>query len=228
MRITMQTPALNYIQRDQKLYRWASALALITIFYNIAEGLVSVSFGLEDESFALFGFGMDSFVEVISGVGIWHMVRRIRQNDGEDPDRFEKTALRITGTGFYLLTLALAAIAAVNLYQGHKPETTFWGIVVSTVSIATMWLLVRAKVKAGTALSSPAILSDAACTRACLQLSIVLLAASLGYELTGIGGIDSIGTLVIAGLCYREGKEAFEKARTGSFGCTCGGTCRPE
>ena len=224
----MQTPALNVIQRDQKLYRWASALALITIFYNIAEGMVSVFFGLEDESFALFGFGMDSFVEVISGIGIWHMVRRIRQNDGEDPDRFEKTALRITGTGFYLLTAALAAIAAVNLYQGHKPETTFWGIVVSAVSIATMWLLVRAKVKVGTGLSSPAILSDAACTRACLQLSIVLLAASLGYELTGVGGIDSVGTLVIAGLCYREGKEAFEKARTGSFGCTCGGTCRPE
>ena len=224
----MQTPALNVIQRDQKLYRWASALALITIFYNIAEGMVSVFFGLEDESFALFGFGMDSFVEVISGIGIWHMVRRIRQNDGEDPDRFEKTALRITGTGFYLLTAALAAIAAVNLYQGHKPETTFWGIVVSAVSIATMWLLVRAKVKVGTGLSSPAILSDAACTRACLQLSIVLLAASLGYELTGVGGIDSVGTLVIAGLCYREGKEAFEKARTGSFGCTCGGACRPE
>src|SRR5512140_2718595 len=92
----------------RKRYRQASVLALITIFYNIAEGVISVFFGLEDESFALFGFGLDSFVEVASGIGIWHMVRRIRNNEGENLDRFEGTALRITGSGFYILTAGLA------------------------------------------------------------------------------------------------------------------------
>ena len=89
-----------------------------------------------------------------------------------------------------------------------------------------MWLLIHYKVKVGNQLNSEAILSDAACTRACLQLSIVLLIASVGYELTHIGGFDSIGTFVIAGLCYREGKEAFEKAKAKSFACACGGSCR--
>jgi divalent metal cation (Fe/Co/Zn/Cd) transporter len=84
-----------------------------------------------------------------------------------------------------------------------------------------MWLLIHFKVKVGKQLNSEAILSDAACTRACLQLSIVLLIASVGYELTHIGGIDSIGTFVIAGFCYREGKEAFEKAKAKSFACGC-------
>jgi len=55
-------------QTDLK-YR-AIVLAYITIFYNLAEGIVSVYFGLEDETLSLFGFGLDSFVEVISGVGI--------------------------------------------------------------------------------------------------------------------------------------------------------------
>lgn len=210
------------------LYQWASVLALITIFYNIAEGLISVFFGLEDESFALFGFGLDSFVEVFSGIGIWHMIRRIRRNEGETADRFEKTALKITGSGFYVLTVGLAITAIINLYQGHKPGTTFWGIVISFVSIATMWLLIHFKVKVGKALNSQAILSDAACTRACLQLSVVLLIASVGYKFTGIGGFDSVGTLVIAGLCRREGKEAFEKARAGGFACACGGSCQNE
>lgn len=200
-------------------------LALITIYYNIAEGLVSVFFGLEDESIALFGFGVDSFVEVISGIGIWHMVRRVRRNEAEAPDRFERTALKVTGSAFYLLTAGLAATGLVNLYQGHRPETTVWGIVISLVSILTMWLLIRAKVNVGTALGSPAILSDAACTRACLQLSVVLLIASVGYELTGLGGLDALGTMVIAALSYREGKEAFENARAGSFACVCGGAC---
>jgi divalent metal cation (Fe/Co/Zn/Cd) transporter len=203
-------------------------LALITIFYNIGEGLISVLFGLEDESFALFGFGLDSFVEVSSGVGIWHMIGRIRKHGSENLDKFEKTALRITGGGFYFLTAGLAVTAAVNLYQGHKPETTFWGIVISLISIATMWFLIHYKMKVGRELNSQAILSDAACTRACLQLSVVLLVASVGYKFTGIGGFDSIGTLVIAGLCWREGKEAFEKARAGSVACACGGECKTD
>jgi divalent metal cation (Fe/Co/Zn/Cd) transporter len=212
-------------QENKKLYAFASALALITIVYNIVEGVVSVFFGLEDGSMALFGFGVDSFVEVVSGIGIWHMVRRIRSNGSENLDQFEQTALRITGTGFYVLTIGLTVIAAVDLYRGHKPDTTFWGIVVSVISIATMWLLIHYKVKVGKQLNSEAILSDAACTRACLQLSIVLLIASVGYELTHIGGIDSVGTFVIAGLCFREGKEAFEKAKAKSLACTCGGSC---
>ncbi len=220
--------SLSFGQQNNKLYSFASALALITIAYNIIEGMVSIFFGLEDGSMTLFGFGVDSFVEVVSGVGIWHMVRRIRNNGNENPDRFEQTALKITGAGFYVLTVGLAFIAVVDLYRGHKPETTFWGIVVSVISIATMWLLIHYKVKVGKLLNSEAILSDAACTRACLQLSIVLLIASVGYELTHIGGIDSIGTLVIAGLCFREGKEAIEKAKAKSFACTCGGACQTE
>jgi divalent metal cation (Fe/Co/Zn/Cd) transporter len=174
---------------------------------------------------SLFGFGLDSFVEVVSGVGIWHMIRRIRQHGDEDPDQFEKTALRVTGSAFYVLTAGLAITAIVDLYRGHQPESTFWGIVISVISILSMWLLIRAKVSVGTALNSPAILADAACTRACLQLSVVLLAASLGYRLTHIGGLDSIGALIIGALCYREGKESFEKAKAGSFACTCGGSC---
>lgn len=222
----MAATPLGFIQKNPKLYAWASALALITIFYNIAEGLVSVFFGMEDESMSLFGFGLDSFVEVASGIGIWHMLRRIRKNGGEHLDRFEQRALRITGTAFYILFAGLAAASIVDLYRGHKPESTFWGIVISIVSILSMWALIRAKVKVGKSLNSPAILADAACTRACLQLSIVLLIASAGYKLTGIGGLDSAGALIIGGLCYREGKEALEKARAGSLACTCGRSCK--
>ncbi len=210
--------------RTERLYTLAYALSLITIFYNLAEGGVSVFFGVEGRALSLFGFGMDSFVEVISGIGIWHMVRRIRNNGSENPDRFEQTALTITGAGFYVLAAGLAITAVVDLYQGHRPETTFWGIVVAIVSILSMWLLIHYKVKAGKELGSQAILADAACSRACLQLSVVLLIASVGYGLTHIGGIDSVGTLVIAGLCFREGREALEKAK--SFACACGGACK--
>ncbi len=222
----MATVTIGFAPDKNKLYAWASTLALITIFYNIAEGLVSVLFGMEDGSMSLFGFGLDSFVEVVSGIGIWHMIRRIRKNGGESLDQFEKRALTITGAAFYVLTAGLAVTALVDLYRGHRPESTSWGIAISLVSILSMWFLIRAKLKVGKELNSPAILADAACTRACLQLSIVLLIASAGYRLTGIGGLDSLGALVIGGLCFREGKETLEKARAGSFACTCGGKCK--
>lgn len=221
----MEIIKFGAFQENNRLYAFASALALFTIAYNVIEGVVSVLFGLEDGSMALFGFGVDSFVEVVSGIGIWQMVRRIRNSGSENLDQFEQTALKITGAGFYVLTVGLAITAAVDLYRGHKPDTTFWGIVISAISIATMWLLIHYKVKVGKQLKSEAILSDAACTRACLQLSVVLLIASVGYEFTHIGGIDSVGTFVIAGLCFREGKEAFEKAKAKSLACTCGGVC---
>jgi divalent metal cation (Fe/Co/Zn/Cd) transporter len=205
------------------LYRRARALALITIVYNVAEGIISVFLGLEDETAALFGFGLDSFVEVISGVGIFHMVRRLSNDGNADPDRFESRALRITGTAFYMLAAGLTATAVLNLVRGHAPETTVWGIVVAAVSIATMWLLIHYKVKVGRKLNSEAILADANCTRACLYLSVVLLLSSAGYELTGVGGMDSAGAALIAWLSLKEGREAFAKAKGKK--CGCGKSC---
>lgn len=207
--------------RLQALYRTAALLALFTIFYNLLEGGVSVWFGAEDETISLFGFGLDSFVEVISGIGIWHMVQRLGKGEEDKRDPFEQRALRITGSAFYLLAAGLVATAVISIMQGHRPETTRWGIIISLISIAAMWLLIHYKVKVGRALNSPAILADAACTRTCLQLSVVLLAASAGYAVTGIGWFDAAGSLLIALLSLREGAEAFGKARGLACSCSC-------
>lgn len=210
--------------REQWLQR-AHWLALFTIFYNIAEGVGSVWFGVVDETLSLFGFGMDSFIEVISAVGVWHMLRRIAHNGGEQRDAFEQRALRITGTAFNLLTAGLLLTAVINISSNHKPETTLWGIIISLISISFMWFLINLKTKAGTALASPAILADAACSRACLYLSLVLMVSSVGYELTGLGLLDAVGAGGVAWLAYKEGREAFDKAKglDCSCSCACGG-----
>jgi divalent metal cation (Fe/Co/Zn/Cd) transporter len=220
----MQTIPLDLSRKKASLYGWASALALITIFYNIIEGMISVYFGFDDETIALFGFGLDSFVEVISGIGIWHMINRLRRNNSNDSDRFEKRALKITGAAFYILTIGLVVTSIINIYQGHKPETTFWGIIVASVSILTMWILIHYKIKVGRQLDSQAIIADANCTKVCLYLSVILLLSSAGYELTGIGGFDSLGAILIAGLSFKEGRESFQKAK-GNMICTCKDNC---
>ena len=49
-----------------KLIRKAALSSLTMIFYNINKGLVSVYLAALDKTLALVGFGLDSFVEVIS------------------------------------------------------------------------------------------------------------------------------------------------------------------
>lgn len=58
-------------ESTERLYALANRLAIATIAYNIVEGIVSVWLGAADETLSLFGFGVDSFVEVITGVEIW-------------------------------------------------------------------------------------------------------------------------------------------------------------
>ncbi|MDY0254626.1 MAG: cation transporter [Tenuifilaceae bacterium] len=209
----------------KKLIQLALILTIVTLTYNLVEGLVSVFFGISDDTLVLLGFGVDSFVEMISAFGILHMVIRMRKSQADTPDRFEKNALRITGTAFYLLTLGLIAGVAVNFYTGEEPETTVVGIIVSSASILTMWFLMRAKLSVGRKLNSAAIIADANCTKTCFYLSFVLLASSLLYELTGIGWVDNLGSLGIAWFAFTEGREAFEKARKGNFTCACHGDC---
>lgn len=206
----------------KKLLRRALLLSIITIGYNIAEGLISVSFGVTDDTLALLGFGVDSFVEVISGIGILHLVIRLQRATDESPDRFERQALRITGIAFYLLAAGLVIGSLINIYTGAKPETTIVGIIISSVSILTMWFLMRAKLRVGKQLVSNAIIADANCTRACFYLSFILLASSLLFELSGIRWVDIIGSLGIAWFAFTEGREAFEKARNVSHSCSCG------
>src|SRR5512142_1484183 len=94
---------------ENKYWQYALYLALFTIFYNLAEGVVSLYFGAHDETLTLFGFGVDSFIEVLSGIGILAMVLRIRRDPDAPRSPFERTALRITGASFYLLSAGLSA-----------------------------------------------------------------------------------------------------------------------
>jgi divalent metal cation (Fe/Co/Zn/Cd) transporter len=195
-----------------KYWNYALWLAIFTILYNLAEGLIAIFFGISDETLTLFGFGVDSFIEVMSGVGILAMVLRIRQHPDTDRSAFERTALRITGTSFYILVAGLALTAIYNIVTGHKPETTLPGLIISIISIAVMWALVASKRKVGRELDSSPILADANCTLVCIYMSLVLLASSLIYELTGFGFVDSLGAIGLIYFSYNEGKEAFEKA----------------
>jgi len=195
-----------------KYWKYALWLALFTIFYNFVEGLISIYFGAQDETLTLFGFGIDSFIEVMSGSGILVMVLRIRTMSDSPRSQFEQTALRITGTSFYLLAIGLGTTAIYNIITSHKPVTTLPGLIISLISLAVMWALVMGKRRVGNVLDSPPILADANCTMVCIYMSAVLLISSLVYQFTGFGFVDILGAIGLIYFSINEGREAFEKA----------------
>jgi divalent metal cation (Fe/Co/Zn/Cd) transporter len=204
-----------------KLLKKALILAIITVVYNIIEGLVSIFFGAKDETLALLGFGIDSIVEVISGIGVLHMILRMKYSSVNTRDKFEKTALIINGSAFYLLTAGLIAGSVLNIVYDVKPSTTLAGIIISVISIGTMYFLMNAKFNVGRYLNSAAIIADANCTKTCYYLSFILLASSGLYEIFKIGYFDILGSLGIAYYAFKEGRESFKKSKSGDLNLNC-------
>ncbi len=208
---------LKKLERD---YQIAFLLSLFTILANLVEGAFSTILGQQDGTLALFGFGLDSFIEVISAIGISTMILRIAREPESPRSKFEVTALKVTGVSFYLLTAGLVLTALLNLMKNAKPDSAVSGLIISLISLSVMVFLYRAKLRVGRKLNSDPIIADANCTKACIYMSLVLLGSSFIYTLTGLAFIDTLGAIGIAWFSFGEGREAFEKA-SGRETCAC-------
>ncbi len=195
------------------LWQKAYYLSIFTIIFNLAEGIVSVYYGISDDALTLFGFGLDSFIETISASGVLVMITRIRNNPAAKRSNYEVTALKITGWCFYGLSLVLAAGAVMNLVKGTRPETTLPGVIISLISILSMLFLIFSKKSVGKKLSCSPIIADANCNLVCVYMSVALLLSSAAYELFGFGWIDTMGTAAIIYFSVKEGMESFEKVK---------------
>lgn len=120
----MDSISLNAVE-EKKWYDLALILGIFTIVYNLTEGIIAIWFGFEDETLALFGFGVDSFIEMISGIGIVSMVLRIKRNPHSNRSEFERTALKITGYSFYALVLGLVISSILVIYLGKNQRQLF-------------------------------------------------------------------------------------------------------
>jgi len=202
--------------------RRAWSLAWITVLWNLLEGGVAIGFGVADDSVALWGFGADSLIEVASAFVV---MARLRQGFKAAATEAERKATLAIGGLFIALALVVKVGAILQLASGKHPPTTLPGFVIAGLSLSFMGFLWRAKQRAATALDSAALRSDAACSRACLQLSLVLLAGSLLFMLSPrLWWVDAAAAILLALLIGREGLLGLRAARDPGFtgGCGCG------
>jgi divalent metal cation (Fe/Co/Zn/Cd) transporter len=188
-------------------------LEYLTIGWNMLEGLVAVGAGLIAGSAALIGFGLDSFIESLSGGALlW------RLGSDEDSGRRETLALRLVGASFIILAAYVAFDAAKALVLREPPESSYVGIALSALSLIVMPLLARAKRRVAADLGSRALVADSRQTDICAYLSAILLAGLALNALAGWWWADAVAALVMVPIIAREGVEALR-------GETCGGCC---
>lgn len=186
-------------------------LEFVTVGWNLIEGIIAIAAALASGSVALLGFGVDSFVESISGsVLIWRLGSEKRGNaDEEVIERIERRAERLVGISFFALAAYVAFDAATSLLNQERPDVSIVGMVLASVSIGVMLWLARAKRRAAADLGSRALAADAEQTQACWYLSVVVLAGIGLNALFGWWWADPIAALGVSFILVREGREAW-------------------
>lgn len=195
----------------------ALRLEYLTVGYNIVEGLIAVIAATAAGSVALLGFGVDSFIESLSGaILIW----RLRAENGSSTSAaihsLDRTAEQWVGVSFFVLAAYIAWEAIESLVEGRRPEITWIGIGLTVVSIAIMWWLGSAKRRAARELGSRALEADAFQTTVCWWLSLITLGGVGLNAAFGWWWADPVSALGMCLLLLREGREAWNGQPCGS------------
>lgn len=187
----------------KRLGRRAQLLAGASVTYNVIEAVVAVSAGLVAGSVALVGFGLDSVVEVSSGLIILWQFRHPL------PESREREALRLLAFSFFALAAYVGFESIRALVTGAHSDTSTVGIGLAIASLIVMPFLSWAQRRTGKALGSNAVVADSTQTLLCTYLSAVLLVGLLLNATLGWSWADPIAGLIIAGVAVREGVEAW-------------------
>jgi hypothetical protein len=196
--------------RRAVLGRRAQLLAGASVAYNLVEAAVAVAAGSVAGSIALVGFGLDSLVEVSSGLVIlWQFRHRV-------PQARERRALRLMAWCFFALAGYVGFESVRALAGVGEPRPSPVGIVLAAVSLVVMPLLSWAQRRTGRELASGSVLADSTQTLLCTYLSAVLLAGLVLNATLGWDWADPLAGLAIAAVAVKEGVAAW---RGGTCGC---------
>tara|TARA_S200000501_G_C20783986_1_gene726330 strand:- start:400 stop:966 length:567 start_codon:yes stop_codon:yes gene_type:complete len=163
-------------------------LILITILYNLVEGIFALYFGFENNSTSLLSFGLDSFIEISASViAIWGLSSSSRIS--------HKQAEKFIAYSFLVLIVFIVIKSSFDLITINKPETSFYGVIIAVVSILVEGPLAYKKLKLGRKLDNSVIIAEAKETFFCLNLSVlVIVGVGINY-LFGLWYFDPIAAL---------------------------------
>jgi len=188
----------------------------VTVGWNVIEGIVAIMAGIIAGSIALIGFGLDSYIEVASGIVLIWRLRKHGFAD-EEEEVAEKRAVLFVGVTFLLLAFYVTFESGKKLLFQEHPDESIIGIILAIVSLIVMPVLAFYKKKIATEINSRALRADALETLACSYLSLTLVVGLGANALFGWWWADPLAALAMVYFLVREGWEAVEEGREGSM-----------
>jgi divalent metal cation (Fe/Co/Zn/Cd) transporter len=190
----------------------ALRLEIVTIIWMVIEAAVAVAAGILARSLLLVAFGIDSAIELTSGIVVF---RRFRLECNEQSENalhgakgIERKAARIAGYLLLLLSAYVVLQAIFGLLTQHAAETSLVGIAVAIIAALGMPRLAKIKLRVANRIDSGSLRADAMETLTCGYLAWILLAGLVLNAIAHWWWIDSVASLAIVPLLVREGREA--------------------
>src|SRR6185437_10520074 len=187
-------------------------LQTITILWMALEVGVAISAAAAAHSPALFAFGSDSIVELLSAlVVLLPWLTRTRTTN------FVSHHLAARASGFLLILLAfvVACLAALSLALHLSPVPSRAGIAITAAALIVMPVLAALKRREAARTGNIALSADAVQSAACAWIALFALIGLAANAVFHIQWIDPLAALAIVPLLIHEGRAALR-------GQTCG------
>ena len=192
--------------------RTALRLEITTIVWMLIETVAAVGAGIVADSLLLVAFGIDSAIELASGIIVFRRFRMEKfAGNLNEAQTIERATARIGGYLLLLLSTYVVVRAVFGLVTRHAAESSPVGIIAAVIAAFGMPLLARAKLRVADKLDSRALRADAMETLTCGYLSWILLAGLILNSMTSWWWIDCVASLAIVPLLVREGREALSR-----------------
>jgi divalent metal cation (Fe/Co/Zn/Cd) transporter len=188
-------------------------LEVATIAWMTVEAAVAIGAGIAARSVLLTAFGVDSVIELLSGIVLY---RRLAAESTETAEAVERLEARTTQISAVLLVLLCAYVvlsSVAGLVLRVIPSPSPLGIVVSAAALVAMPLLARAKHRVNRIIESPSLRADIAETVSCAYLAAVTLAGLVAAALTGWWWVQYVAALALLIWLVPEAREALQEWR---------------
>ncbi|MBT9330673.1 cation transporter [Paracidobacterium acidisoli] len=173
----------------------------ITLFWMLIECGLSLYAAASAHSPAMFAFGSDSLVELLSAtVVLLPLLPGIAFS--------ELRAARIAGILLYVLAAVVSVIAAASLILHQHPETSCVGIGTTLAALVIMPLLAGLKRREARRSGNAALAADAVQSATCAYLAAIALTGLAVNALFHIAWFDSLAALAAVPFLIKEGRAA--------------------
>lgn len=179
-------------------------LQFITLIWMSVEAAVSLEAAWHAHSPALFGFGGDSLIELVSAtVVFWRF--RFHFDEGR--------AARIAGALLFALAGVVVLTSVLNFIGYREAQQSLIGIFILLAAAIAMPLLANEKRKLAVVASSAALKADAAESALCGYMSWIALVGLAVNVFWGKSWADPVAALSLTPLILREGWDAVRAQR---------------